>query len=148
MEDWKKILDDIYSQAKRKGACDKFPIFKGDENIPHLSKLMFSPQGSEFCLKNRFPDMVTIRMVKKYEDLQENNIYVDAGDIVLYDRDCFLIGKTHATIRLTTLGKYNCFLMHGAKAHIEASGYSIVRVDNDAKSSYTIEKKDNAIILD
>lgn len=146
MEEYKATLEEMYRQAKKKGACDKFPVFNGTENLSELCELMFSPQGREFCLKHRFPDINTMRTLKKY-NLTDYNIYVDAGDITIYDDNCYLIGNTKATIRLGVLGLYRCCLMHGAKAHIDASGYSIINVTADKKSSFTISIKDNAIIL-
>lgn len=146
MNNYETTLQGIYQQAKRKGACDLFPCFNGSESVAELARLMFTPQGREFCIKNRFPDLNTFRSFLPYYP-DRYNVYIDFGSVILYDTDCYLIGNTQATVRLSGLGNYHVFLMHGAKADVDAAGYSVVRVIADTKSTYTINKRDEAIIL-
>lgn len=139
-------LHNIYEQAKRKGACNRFPCFDGSESVEKLAGLMFTPQGREFCINNRFPGLNTFRTFKPYQP-EQYGVYIDAGEITLYDTDCFLIGNTNATVRLDALKNFHVYLMHGATATIDAGSHSVVRVIADTKSKFTTTKRDNAIIL-
>lgn len=147
MNNYETTLQGIYQQAKRKGACDLFPCFNGSESVAELARLMFTPQGREFCIRNRFPDLNTLRTFKPYQP-EQYGVYIDAGDITLYDTDCFLIGETRATVRLSDVKNFRVFLMHGAKADVDAGGHAVVRIIADTKSSYSKQQSDNAIILD
>jgi hypothetical protein len=144
--EYKDTLHNIYEQAKRKGACDLFPCFNGSESVAELARLMFTPQGREFCIKNRFPDLNTFRTFKPYNP-EQYGVYIDAGDITLYDTDCFLIGNTRAVVRLSELRNFHVFLMHGATADVDAGGHSVVRIIADTKSKFTTKQRDNSIIL-
>lgn len=146
MENYKDTLEFIYKQAKRKGACELFPHFNGGESVEHLAKLMFTPEGAEFCIDNRFPDIATLRTFKPYNPRQYG-VYIDDGEVEINNRDCYIIGDTNATVQLSEVKGFDVYLMHGAKAEIIAKEYAVVRVIADSKSSYTIKKYDNAIVV-
>jgi len=46
----------------------------------------------------------------------------------------FLVGNTQAEIKCDQTALYRIILMHGASAEIEASGYSVVKIERDENS--------------
>ena len=142
MQNYKSILSHIHQQAQNLGACS---LFKGDESLQEVCQLLFSPQGREFVLAHRFPSIDVLRQFKVYGP-ERYGVFIDAGEITLYDQEAFLIGDTQATLRYTS-GGHHAILMHGAKATITAEGYSVVRIEKDSKSSYQLTISDYAKVL-
>lgn len=143
MQTLQSIVSQIHEQAKRIGACS---LFRGDETLQELCHLLFTPQGREFVLTNLFPSIDTLRLFKPYNP-ENYGVYIDAGEITIYDQDAFLIGNTKATLRYTQ-GGYHAILMHGSQAVITAEGYSVVRIERDKKSSYKLTTTDHAKVLE
>ena len=57
-----KIIRQLYAQATLLGACG---LFTGQEKtLEQLVELFTSPQGQEFCIENRFPNIATVRLFK------------------------------------------------------------------------------------
>lgn len=121
-------------------------MFKGTEDLGELAELMFTPQGIEFMIQYNFPDLATFRKFKKYHP-ERFNVYIDCGKIVLNEPNrAFLVGNTFASVQCSE--KITCIvLMHGARAYINASGYSLVKIDCDAESEVIYNKRDHARIL-
>lgn len=140
----KKLIQHIYKQAHQLGACDKF---SGNETLEQLVQLMFTPQGIEFCLANNFPDLATFRRFKRYHP-ERLGVYIDCGQITLQEpQAAFLIGNTTATVKCQQTARKRLYLMHGAHANVNASGFTVVRVEKDPSSQVTVQAKDNAKIL-
>lgn len=137
------MLENIKSSALETGACKKINRVKG---FPSLIKLMFSPQGIEFCEKYNFPSLEVFREDK--EQVKDLNILVDAGDIEPSSRKYIcLVGDTQATIHVSGVEHtHTIILMHGAKATINASNYAVVKVVN-ISGEYSINKDNTAIAL-
>ena len=135
----KKIQD----AALQLGACNKIDKVSG---IPSLCRLLFSPQGTEFCEKHNFPDLATFQEIKV--EVKAQGVFVDCGNISLRSRqNICLVGSTHASIKMSGV-KYThtVILMHGASAVIEASNYAVVNVVNISGGEVEI-KKDNTVIV-
>lgn len=135
---------DIYRRAVRLGACG---LFTGKEDLHGAARLMFSPQGLEFCLGHGFPSLKEFRSLDR-EELEKEGIYVDAGDISLSDKgNVALIGDTHAVLEYgdpTVVHKV--VAMHGASAHVMATGFSVVYVRSSGCDVKT-ESRDYAKII-
>ncbi len=130
--------------ARKLAACN---LFKGDEDIATLARLLTSPQGIEFCLSANFPNLATFRLFKPF-DPERFNIYIDAGDITLQNPEkAVLIGRTTATIRCDKCQGSTIVTMHGAAATVLASGWAVVRVETGATTRVIRKTSDNAIIL-
>jgi hypothetical protein len=122
-------------------------MFKGTENIEEIIRLFFSPQGVEFCQNYNFPDIKTLRRFKQY-DVERFGVYVDAGRITLDNvRRAILIGETQATVICDKTQRYEVIMMHGAKAEVKASGWSVVCITNKNGCEVTVAAKDRAKIL-
>lgn len=117
----------ILQQAKKYGVCS---MLTGKETTSELMKLIFTPQGIEFCTKFNFPDIDTFQKYKGFE-AERNGIYVNT-DVELHNVECLLlVGNTSAVLTYNDPTKsHHVILMHGAKATIKASGYAVVFVVN------------------
>ena len=51
------------NMAEKYRMCD---MFKGTEDLQSLIRLFTSPQGMEFCIKHRFPNIATFRLFKPF----------------------------------------------------------------------------------
>lgn len=126
---------------------DNCQMFTGEENLSELVQLMFTPQGREFMLANQFPTLTIFRKFKPYNP-EQLGVYIDSGNITLTDPgNIFIVGKTTAEIYCRKTQSNNIIMMHGAKAKINASGYSVVRIESDNKSTYEITASSTAKIL-
>ena len=141
MED---IIKQIFAQVTQIGCCDKF---KGSEDLQGIIQLFKSPQGLEFCIKNHFPHISTLRQFKPY-NVGRYGIYIDAGEITLSNPGLvLLIGNTTATLNCSSNKARNeVVLMHGAKAVINASEWSVTFIKVE-RGSYIKNIKDHAIVL-
>ena len=117
--------------AEKLNVCN---MFKGTESMEEMIPLMFSAQGAEFLTTYGFPDIETFRMFKKYHP-ERFGVYIDCGKINLSGvQRAFLVGNTQAEIKCDETALYRIILMHGASAEIEASGYSVVKIEKDGVS--------------
>ena len=137
------IVDKVTMAVEDMGACDTFE----GRTLDKLIEQLFTPQGLEFVMKNAYPDLDTFRKFKKY-DTEKLGVYIDCGDITLTDPErVFLIGDTRATLNFTQTRAYKVRLMFGAKATVNASGYSVVSVGKDRMSRVEVNTSDSALIL-
>lgn len=133
-----------FDTARKLALCS---MFTGDEDLESLVSLMFSPQGAEFLTTYGFPDLATFRKFKKYRP-ERYGVYIDCGEIAISEpRKAFVVGNTTATIKCAETAGNRVILMHGARAVIAASGYSVVKVDKDQSSDVSIIKQDHAKVL-
>lgn len=141
--DIQSIIQMIYRQAQLLGACD---LFKGTEDLAGLVKLFKSPQGIEFCLKNNFPNLATLRLFKPL-DVEQFEIYIDAGTIQLINpTNAILVGRTIANINCDTNKAHRITLMQGAKATLTARQWAVAFVKEGRGTSCIKCVYDNAII--
>ena len=138
------IIKQIFAQAKQLDCCDKF---KGTEDLQGIINLFKPPQGLEFCINNHFPHISTLRQFKPY-NVGRYGIYIDAGEITLSNPGLvLLIGNTTATLNCSSNKARNeVVLMHGAKAVINASEWSVTFIKVE-RGSYIKNIKDHAIVL-
>ena len=89
-----KSVDAIRAMALQTGACKKINRV---QDFPELIKLMFTPQGIEFCQDHNFPSVEVFR--KNRDSLERLGVYVDAGNIALKGKEYVcIVGDTDATI--------------------------------------------------
>ena len=130
--------------AAKYRACD---MFKGTEDVKALADLFTSPQGAEFCIAHRFPNLAVFRLFKAFSP-ERYNVYIDAGKIALRNpKKAVLVGRTSAVVDCDTLERHGVWLMHGAKAVINASGWAVVRVESSAGCQVIKNVTGNAVIL-
>lgn len=138
------LIKQIYTQAKMLGCC---PLFKGNEDIDSLMRLFTTPQGLEFCMKHRFPNIATLRLFKRF-NTERYGIYIDAGNITLNNpQKVILVGRTNATVNCNTLQRHEVYLLQGAKANVNASKWAVVFVTAEQGCKFIKNTSENAIIL-
>ena len=108
---------------------------------------MFSARGAEFLTTFGFPNIETFRKFKKYNP-EQFGVFIDKGEIALKDNHrVFLVGDTTATLNYSQTAANRLILMHGAKATVIASGFSVVNIEKDKTSDITLIVQDKAKIL-
>jgi len=133
----------IYQEVNKQNPCD---LIKGTENAEELIDLFFTPQGIEFCTTNNSPSLDAFRRFKGPQATR-GGFYIDTPVKAKNLPRVALIGKeTVAELEFTETKRHTVVLMHGAKARITASGYSVVFVTN-AGGEVKIIQNDNAKIL-
>lgn len=151
-KEWQKAKDEAQMMCASIGNTElaqklaDCTMFKGTEDLEQLIKLMFTPQGIEFLTRYNFPDLATFRKFKKYHP-ERYGVYIDCGEISLSEaRRVFLVGNSSATLNYRETAGNRVYLMHGARASIIASGYAVVKIEHDAKSSISYITNDKAIV--
>ena len=135
-----KSVDAIRAMALQTGACKKINRI---QDFPDLIKLMFTPQGIEFCQGHNFPAVEVFR-----ENQSNLQVYVDAGDITLKGKEYVcLVGDTKATIEASRPQfTHTIILMHGARAKINAKDYAVLNIVN-ISGEYSVNKDGTVIVL-
>lgn len=140
-------MDELMKYINGLGACS----LKGEvDSLESAIRMMFTPQGREFCVKTGFP---TLDFLRKHKD--ELNaipgVYIDAGLVRTRDEHEVLVaGDSTVTFYANKPDDlYKVIAIHGATAHIHASGYAVVTgtiikgdimCKNDGTAKVTIEK--------
>lgn len=139
------LINVVTENIIKRGACNSF----NGGTLEKLVQQLFSPQGIEFIKNTHYPDLEAFSHMEREYSLQRFGIYVNSGKITLSDaQKVVLVGNTTATIKCEQTKAFECYLLHGANAHIFCEGYSVLKLENDKFSTYTVEHKgDNAIIL-
>lgn len=118
-------IKELLEQAVRLGACDK----SGEAtDWKTAAWLFFSPQGREFCEKNKFPTLEQWQAIK--DDARPYNIFVDAGILEKQNvPNLAIIGDTQATVIVDDNTKiHRVIVMHGADVKLIVRGYAVVEV--------------------
>lgn len=139
----KRTLNAIFRQAGALGVCSKF---KGTESFQELAELFFSPQGIEFCTTYNFPDIDDMRTLAG-EEAERLGLFVDSNTIQRNRPRVALFGRCCGELVYDDPSAgYEVVVMHGAKASITATNYTVVVVSN-ASGEVTIVKDATAKIL-
>ena len=138
-----KSVDAIRAMALQTGACKKINRV---QSFPELIKLMFTPQGIEFCQDHNFPTIEVFR--ENRGNIQGLEVYVDTGDIMLKGKEYVcLVGDTNATIEASRPQfTHTIILMHGARAKINAKDYAVLNIVN-ISGEYSVNKDGTVIVL-
>lgn len=138
-----KSVDAIRAMALQTGACKKINRV---QDFPELIKLMFTPQGIEFCQDHNFPSVEVFR--KNRDSLERLGVYVDAGNIALKGKEYVcIVGDTDATIEAAgTKFIHTIILMHGARAKITAKDHAVLNIVRIG-GEYSIKKDGTVIVL-
>jgi hypothetical protein len=151
--DWLKAKARAQRRCERAGMTDVAKkiadcnVFTGCETLPELVDLMFSPQGVEFMTAFGFPNIRTFRRFIPYHP-EQYGVFIDAQNITCDGVErVYLIGNTSARIKCAETRKYAVVLMHGARAVVDAAGYSVVRIERDASSTAKVNKTNHAIVI-
>ena len=137
-------VSDVMKSALELGACGQSGKATDWKS---LCWLFFTPQGREFCENNNFPSIEIFRNMKT--NVEKYGVYVDAGDIQIKNNvNIGIIGDTDAMLEYDdNTVVHKIILMHGAKATIKASNYSVINLTNVNNCQVTIINDGTAKIL-
>lgn len=141
------IMKELRRYLNGLGACD----LKDDvDSLESAIRMMFTPQGREFCIKTGFP---TIEFLRKHKDELNTipGVYIDAGLVRTHDEhEVLAAGDSAVTFYADKPDAlYKVIAMHGATAYIRASGYAVatgtdikgdIMCKNDGTAKVTIER--------
>lgn len=133
----------IHEEARKLGSCD---FLTGVEDFVELSEMLFTPQGTEFCKKFKFPSM---ELLKEYKGSQAESkgIYINTPLVGKNISKVALFGlEAIAELEFNRTEGFRIIVMHGAKVTIKASGYAVVFVTN-AGGEVNFETSGNAKVL-
>lgn len=138
------IVKQIYLEAKPFKPCR---LFDGTETLEELMNLFLTPQGIEFCISNNFPSRDILSRLKEH-NLTRMGIHIDGGRKTLKNQKIVVLaGDCDYMLEYNTLS-HACkvVLLHGARAKIRASEFSVVKVEKQNGCRCDIEKSDYAIV--
>ncbi|MCD8030048.1 MAG: hypothetical protein LUF85_04265 [Bacteroides sp.] len=140
MEHLKKVLQ----SAGLQGACSKSHKVS---DYRSLVWLFFSPQGREFCIENSFPDPQQFASIA--EGIEPYGVYVNRGEVIQENPEQFAaVGNTTARLTFDDPQRvHKVILMHGAKAHIQASNYAVILLVKTQDCDVKIQKDQTVVIL-
>ena len=145
----KELIAELNRRAQKAGICDDFRdrVAQATE-LREIFAYMQTTPGIEFVIKKRVPTLTLFRELAQY-DIEPYGIYVDMGEISLFEREKItLVGNTSAKIFCSLTKRFCVNLLYGARAEIYASGYSVIHVEKDKRGEVKFFAKDNAIILE
>lgn len=139
-----ELVTKLYEAARRYRACG---FFTGKETLSELMAKFLTAKGAEFCIKYDFPSSDLCSELKA-AGVAANSVYIDAGERQLYCPERIaLVGDTEFTLECSSPDyPSRIILMKGARAHIIASGYSVVAVQAQDGCVYDITKRDHAFV--
>lgn len=142
----KTTIEQVLTQAREQGACGE--TYKAT-SWKTLAWLFFSPQGQEFCEKHQFPTSEIWSEIKASCEAERYDIFINCGKVNVGNAErVAFIGATEGECTFSLPEKaHTVVLMNGAKAHIKADNYAVVRIIKTADSEVRIEKDDTAKIL-
>lgn len=113
-----------------------------------LSELLFTPQGREFCEKNKFPSLEAFQEMKP-NITKDMGVFIDYGSIRrTNDINIALIGNTSAELEISDPNiVHKVILMHGAKAVINAKNYTVLLVVKIGNCKLVINKDETVKVL-
>lgn len=137
-------IETIKNAAHKLGACG---LEKNVSSYRGLTRLLFSPRGSEFCAKHNFPALNLLQRIKN--ETATFGVYTDAGCISPSSRkNICLAGNTSGRIKASgTQFTHTIILMHGASATIDASNYAVLKVINISGLNVKINKDKTVVVL-
>lgn len=134
------ICKGITEGARRRGACG---LLDGDQTLPGLLRLLYTPQGREFCAEADFPPAELLGGLDR-DELREAGVYADAGKVEITGRhNILLTGATEGEVTLEgTKGLHHLIVTGGAKARVTIKGYAVGDIEVSAGSEAEMINED------
>lgn len=145
MNELKKYLNGL-------GACN---LKEEVDSLESAVRMMFTPQGREFCVKTGFPTLEFLRKHKEELNAMQG-VFIDSGSISLqsHDSQCpnlLISGATKANIHVSNPNTlHRIIVAHNAHITLCAEDYAVVTVTklgnaefeiiNDGTAKITIER--------
>lgn len=139
------MIQTILNKAKELGACR---LADGVNDWPSLARLLFSPQGREFCEANNFPSVPMWSEIKEH-DVTRYGVYVDTPYTTVRGRhEVAVIGQSDVHVWCVGSQRaYTVIAQHGACITVHARDYAVVLIVCIGTNTINIDKDDSSIIL-
>lgn len=148
-------MKELKKYLNRLGACS----LKGEvDSLESAVRMMFTPQGREFCMKTDFPTIGFLRRHKNKLNAM-SGVFVDCGKITLPTIEpnrlnLLISGSTSAILHVSKPNHlHKVIVAHNAKLTIHASDYAVltvaqvgdaeINVINDGTANVTIERENH-----
>lgn len=148
-----KMIEEIKHRLELLNACN---LVDGIADLHDAIDSLFTPQGSEFFRKTKYPALETLRAVKK--DIADmDGVFLDSGNITLphppqYTANMLIAGDSHVNLTIfKPIILYHIIVAHNASLTLNANDYAVatitvigdckVEVINDGTAKVTIERK-------
>ncbi len=140
------IIDDVKKSAVILGECGMLGAIK---DYKELCRLLFSPQGREFCERHNFPALKQFQAIQHECDVSKYGVFIDSNSVCRSnDKDIALIGNTQGELRFDdNKVVHKIILMHGAKAIIRASNYVVLLVVKIGDCEVDVKKDETVVVL-
>lgn len=142
MEELKKYLNGL-------GACS----LKGEvDSLESAIRMMFTPQGREFCIKTGFPTLDFLRK-HKAELNAIPGVFIDCGNITLHSLDSqypnlLISGLTRASIHISKpTHLHKIIVAHNAKLTLNAADHAVVTITKIGEAEIEIINDGTAKII-
>lgn len=125
-----QALEKIKREGTRLRECG---LLRMVASAGELCRTLYRPEGLEFCSRHAFPSLPLLEELETHHstEIRAEGVHIQRGNIglVLNPRRLTLVGETEATIHIDSqTAVHKIVLMHGAKAHIYAKGYTVVSI--------------------
>lgn len=122
-------------------------MVKPDTPPDDLMRLLDTPKGIEHCCRHNLP---TLDLWTALRTETPPHHYIEAGRFTLRNPGrAVLVGAyTEATITTDGTAAAHIVLLHGATAHVTATGYSTITIDRAHDTTLTITERDFAAVYD
>lgn len=142
MEELRRYLNGL-------GACS----LKGEvDSLESAVRMMFSPQGREFCIKTGFPTLDFLR--KHKEELNAiPGVFIDCGNITLHSLDSqypnlLISGLTRVLIHISKpIHLHKIIVAHSAKLTLNATDHAVVTITKIGEAEIEIINDGTAKII-
>lgn len=140
------MIQRIKDIARLKGACE---MRNDASDWSGMAKLLFSPQGREFCQEKNFPDIQIWSRIKSAIKTEDYGVYVDSGTIEIDNpENIALIGMTNASVHFHGVDKsHRVFLQHGAKAIVKVTDWAVVLIVKCKDCDIEIDNDGTGIVV-
>lgn len=139
-------MDELKKYLNGLGACD----LKGEvDSLESAIRMMFTPQGREFCIKTGFPTLDFLRR-HKGELISSRAMLIDTIAKTIDEHEICAAGDSVVEFHADKPDAiYKAIVMHGAIINIHASGYAVItateiggkiNIINDGTAKVIIEK--------
>lgn len=135
----------ILEAARSLGAC---ALADGAHGWEGLRRLLFSPQGREFCTARAFPPAdMWARIARSMPPA--GGVFIDAGEVRVEGQHdvCVALGTAATVVCRGTEAVHRVIAAHGARVRVVARDHAVVLVCRIGHPEVTVEKDETAIIL-
>lgn len=138
-------MDELKKYLNGLGACD---LKSEVDSLESAIRMMFTPQGREFCIKTGFPTLDFLRKHKN-ELVSNRRMLIDATAKTIDEHEICAAGDSVVTFYADKPDAiYKAIAMHGATIIVRASGYAVVTATEIGGKIYVVNDGTAKVIIE